>query len=157
MYLQVRPVLGCRLVGDEYVIVFEQTGRDRSLVLNPAAARAFALMDGRHSLSEIAEVIASDRQVTAESSLRDLRQLVTHLERAGIVASQAKPWATPCPLRLQSVPRPIVPPEAPGIVEEEYLAVRAGLTISGVDPGCCGGSSPTGLKAARPMRRLPTK
>ena len=101
MYPQVRKLLGCRLVENECLIIFEKSGQDHALVLNHAGARAFALMDGRHSLDEIAGVLARDRNGDGRVFQEDVRMLAGRLKRLNIVATQAKPWSEPCGFRLR--------------------------------------------------------
>jgi hypothetical protein len=132
MYPQVRRLLGCRLVENECLIIFEKSGQDHALVLNHAGARAFALMDGRHSLGEIAGVLARDRSRDARRYEEAVHGLVEQLKRLGLVATQARPWPGPCGFRLPEV-QPVAADEQPEVVAEEELEVVAGNSIG---PSC---------------------
>jgi hypothetical protein len=144
MYPQVRKLLGCRLVENECLIIFEKSGQDHALVLNHAGARAFALMDGRHSLDEIARVLARDRNGDARLLQEAVRVLAGRLERLSIVAIQARPWSEPCGFRLPVV-QPVSEDEQPQVMAEEQLEVVAGT------PSPVGGCDPA---PAKPSKRL---
>jgi hypothetical protein len=147
MYPQVRKLLGCRLVENECLIVFEKSGQDHALVLNHAAARAFTLMDGGHSLDEIARVLAQDRNGNPHLFQEAVRGLAGRLKRLGIVATQGRPWSEPCGFRLPEV-QPVVEDEQPQVVAEEQLEVVAG------SPSPVGGC---GTAPASPNRQRPTR
>jgi hypothetical protein len=144
MYPQVRKMLGCRLVEDECLIIFEKSGQDRALVLNHAGARAFALMDGRHSLDEIARVLARDRGGDEHLYEEAVRGLASRLRRLSIVVTQAKPWSEPCGFRLPEV-QPVAEGDQPRVIAEEELEVVAGTSVG---PAC---------PASLPVPRRPSK
>jgi hypothetical protein len=123
MFPQVRKVLGCRLIGEEYVIVFSKRGADHALVLNPAGSRAFYLMDGRHRLEQIAKAVAEGMSVPSSEMLPVVRKMVKRLERLGIVATRRTAWKTPCPVFLQRGPRAAFGPALPAVVQMERLEV----------------------------------
>jgi hypothetical protein len=125
MFPQVQKVLGCRLVGDEYVIVFAKNGQDYALVLNPSGSHAFSLMDGRHSLEQIAETLVDGSCVQVAEVLPVLKKMVKRLERLGILTTRSTAWKTPCPVFLDTVrlTRGALP--IPNVAEVQRLAVAA--------------------------------
>ncbi len=53
--------------------------------LNETAARIWELLDGRHTLAEIRDVLVSEFEVRPETAAADLQALLEQLEEAGAV------------------------------------------------------------------------
>lgn len=136
MYPQVRSVLACRLVEQEYIVVVEKDGGDHALVLNHAASRAFSLMDGTRSLDDIAEVLASDCGAEPAEMRRGLDAVAAELAALGVIVRSERRWATPAPVRLQGCP-PLAARAEPAILESQPLQVVAGTCASLPDGTSC--------------------
>lgn len=142
MYPQVQKVLGCRLMRNEYVIIHREGKEDVAIVLNHAASRAFALMDGRHNLKQIAAVLAKDTGVDQAGLEEPLRALLKDLEERGVVACHVKPWKADCPVRLRAAPPLTGSEEPPAIAQAEKLRLVASASSVGGQncdllPGSC--------------------
>jgi hypothetical protein len=65
-------------------------GRAEVKVLNPVGIRIFGLLDGAHSVSEIADVIAAEYEVGEAEAREDVRAFVEQLEAHGMLAEEAR-------------------------------------------------------------------
>jgi hypothetical protein len=54
-------------------------------VLNPAGLKIFSLLDGEHTLSEIARAVCDEFEVEEEQALRDVTAFVDELARHGML------------------------------------------------------------------------
>ena len=79
------PDLSFRAIGDEGGLVV-LPGRGEVQVLNPVAIKVFSLMDGEHSLEDIARQVTEEFDVTEEDALRDIRDFLGELDRHGMLA-----------------------------------------------------------------------
>lgn len=126
MWPKIQSVLGCRLVGREYVVITRLGENDVCIVLNPAGSRAFALMDGRRDLREIAQILAEDTQRDPPSFEGPLAHLVNALEQLSVLKISSTPWKTPFDGYLRQAP-PISSDDAPPDIEEwQELELAAG-------------------------------
>ncbi len=58
-------------------------------VLNPTALHIFALLDGKHTLEEIAQSLFEEYEVSMEDARRDVEEFVGALEQQGMLAGNA--------------------------------------------------------------------
>jgi hypothetical protein len=65
-------------------------GRAEVKVLNPVAIRIFGLLDGTHSVEEIAGLIAAEYEVAEGEAQEDVRAFVGELEAHGMLAGEDK-------------------------------------------------------------------
>jgi hypothetical protein len=63
-------------------------GRAEVKVLNPVAIKIFGLLDGEHSLDEIAQQVVEEFDVGAEQALRDVQAFVLELEKHGMLQAE---------------------------------------------------------------------
>jgi hypothetical protein len=61
-------------------------GRSEVKVLNPVGIRIYGLLDGSHSVAEIADVLVSEYEVAEDEALQDVRAFVDELETHGMLA-----------------------------------------------------------------------
>lgn len=147
-YPRVREILACRLVDDEYVLIFEEDGRDLSVVLNPAASRAFGLMSGTRSIAEICEVLTAEGVGKAEAVRAAVEKLAAELQRRGVLALSEEPWKSAGPVRLQQA-APLN--ERSGAAENMELPMVTAPEPTAVVAGTCdalwdgGGNCQTGI------------
>lgn len=78
------PDSAFRPVGDEGGLVV-LPGRAEVKVLNPVAIKVFGLLDGRHSLDEIARLVTEEFEVGEDQALQDIRAFLTELDRNGML------------------------------------------------------------------------
>lgn len=87
MNAQARPSLGkgvrLRRDGDGTMILLVPEG---ALVLNPPAAAALELVDGKRSLAELVDAIVERFEVTPECAAADLLELFERLEARGFIS-----------------------------------------------------------------------
>ena len=60
-------------------------GRSEVKVLNPVANKVFGLLDGDHSLEEIARQVADEFDVAPEQAQRDIQAFLEELEAHGML------------------------------------------------------------------------
>jgi hypothetical protein len=65
-------------------------GRAEVKVLNPVGIRIFGLLDGAHSVGEIADVIAAEYDVAEAEAREDVRAFVEQLDAHGMLAGEAR-------------------------------------------------------------------
>ena len=83
------PDSAFRPVADEGGLVV-LPGRAEVKVLNPVGIRIFGLLDGAHSVEEIAGVIAAEYDVAPAEAQEDVRAFVGELEAHGMLAGEGK-------------------------------------------------------------------
>ena len=66
-------------------------GRAEVKVLNPVGIRIFGLLDGNHSVAEIAEAVAAEYEVSNEEALDDVRSFLDVLGEHGMLAGEGAP------------------------------------------------------------------
>ena len=65
-------------------------GRAEVKVLNPVGIRIFGLLDGVHSVEEIADLIAEEYEVAEDQARDDVRAFVDELESHGMLAGEGR-------------------------------------------------------------------
>ena len=65
-------------------------GRSEVKVLNPVGIRIYGLLDGSHSVAEIAGVIVSEYEVAEADALQDVRAFVDELQTHGMLAGEGR-------------------------------------------------------------------
>lgn len=65
--------------------VMHVAGVERAFELSDVAALVWRLADGKHSIRDMGEAIASEYEVEAEDAARDAADLLSELERNGLV------------------------------------------------------------------------
>jgi hypothetical protein len=63
-------------------------GRAEVKVLNPVGIRIYGLLDGTHSVAEIAEAVADEYEVLPGDALADVRSFLDVLEEHGMLAGE---------------------------------------------------------------------
>lgn len=86
-YLALDPQVAMQTVDGLAVMVLADSGE--VLVLNPVGTRILELIDGKHSIAEIAGTIESEYEVAAETARRDLEAFLQTLREAGALAPAA--------------------------------------------------------------------
>jgi coenzyme PQQ biosynthesis protein PqqD len=83
--LKANPMLAWREIDGSIVII----SPERSMVheLNPTASFIWKRVDGKHTTDEIAEQLAAEFDVTRESALADVNELVESLAANQLVSS----------------------------------------------------------------------
>lgn len=66
-------------------------GKSEVKVLNPTAVHIYSLLDGSHSLEEIAQVLFNEYEVSLDDARRDVREFVEVLDGQGMLATGANP------------------------------------------------------------------
>jgi hypothetical protein len=77
------PQVAARVVDESAVIVLADRGEVN--VLNPVGTRIWELCDGSRSVRQIAEIIASEFDVTAERALQDTEEFLGQLLQSNAV------------------------------------------------------------------------
>lgn len=72
-----------RQVESDAILITPSTGKAR--VINEVGARIWSLMDGVHSVAEIASIIASEYSVEVETALEDTLSFLHTLSTLGII------------------------------------------------------------------------
>lgn len=80
------PESAFRPVGDEGGLVV-LPGRSEVKVLNPVAIKVFGLLDGSHSVEQIAGLVAEEFEVGEEQAVEDVRAFLAELEQHGMLES----------------------------------------------------------------------
>ncbi len=87
------PVLHAQVASQvmdgQAVVVLADTGRVN--ILNEVGTRIWELMDGKRTVRELAEVLASEFEVTREAALEDTRAFVQELVARNAVELRAEP------------------------------------------------------------------
>ena len=83
------PDSAFRPIADEGGLVV-LPGRAEVKVLNPVGIRIFGLLDGTHSMAEIAGVIAAEYEVAEADAQEDVRAFVEELNAHGMLAGEAQ-------------------------------------------------------------------
>lgn len=78
-----------RRIGDEMVVIMEQA--DSVHILNKTAAAVWELCDGERSLDYIASRICDRFEVDFETARADTREIISRLEKVGILSQSADP------------------------------------------------------------------
>ena len=78
-----------RPIGDEGGLVV-LPGKAEVKVLNPAAILIFGLLDGNHSLDQIADRVTADFDVSRETAMTDLHAFLEELAAHGMLADGEK-------------------------------------------------------------------
>ncbi len=76
-YPVLHPQVAARIIDSEAVIVLPESGEVN--VLNEVGSRIWELIDGAHSVGEIAEIIVAEYDVTAEQAERDVEEFIQEL------------------------------------------------------------------------------
>ena len=84
-YPRRHPDSAFRPVTDEGGLVV-LPGRAEVKVLNPVAIKVFGLLDGQHSVEEIAQLVTAEFEVDHEQAISDIRRFLDELERHGMLA-----------------------------------------------------------------------
>jgi CTP synthase (UTP-ammonia lyase) len=86
-YQQDPSVVSRNIAGEVILVPIRQNLGDLESIftLNDTAARAWSLMDGKHSVSEIQETIVNEYEVTPEQAGLDLLELIEQLQQIGAI------------------------------------------------------------------------
>jgi hypothetical protein len=79
------PDTAFRPVGDEGGLVV-LSEKSEVKVLNPVAIKVFGLLDGEHSLEQIASLVAEEFEVSEEQALQDVNGFLDELKSHGMLA-----------------------------------------------------------------------
>ena len=76
--------------GEAFIVLPSQ---QKYKILNEVGTRVWGLLDGEHTPEQIARIVASEYEVTAEEALVDILDFLRELEAAGMLAGhdQAEP------------------------------------------------------------------
>ncbi len=88
-YPVLHPQVATRTVDGEALIVLADSGQVN--VLNPVGTRMWELMDGRHSVQQIADAICDEFDVTEVQAKQDLAEFVQQLIEAKAIVLQDQP------------------------------------------------------------------
>ena len=78
------PESAFRPVGEDGGLVV-LPGRSEVKVLNPVAIKVFGLLDGSHSVDEIARQVSEEFDVGQEQALADIQAFLAELQRHGML------------------------------------------------------------------------
>jgi len=78
------PNTAFRSIGDEGGLVV-LPGRSEVKVLNPVAIKVFELLDGKHSIEEIAGAVTEEFSIDAIQAAADIRDFVESLRQNGML------------------------------------------------------------------------
>ena len=78
------PDSAFRAIGDEGGLVV-LAGKAEVKVLNPVGMTVFALLDGRHSVREIAAIVARDFEVDSAQAFTDVQEFLAELGGQGML------------------------------------------------------------------------
>jgi hypothetical protein len=79
------PDCAFRRIQDEGGLVV-LPGRAQVKVLNPTAITVYALLDGRHTVDEIADAVVAEYEVPREVAVADVHAFLADLEGQGMLA-----------------------------------------------------------------------
>lgn len=82
------PDTSFRQIGDEGGLVV-LPGRAEVKVLNPTAIKVFSMLDGKHTVREIAAAVATEFDVTPEQAFQDVDLFLRELAEHGMLAAEA--------------------------------------------------------------------
>ncbi len=68
-------------------------GKAEVKVLNPTGVHIFALLDGQHTIEEIARTLFDEYEVSMDNARRDVQEFVAVLETQGMLATEAEQGA----------------------------------------------------------------
>ena len=83
------PQVAGRVIDDEAVIVLSDTGQVQ--VLNEVGAHVWELIDGARSVTEIAQAIAEEFDVSLQEASADVLEFVLELEKEKIIVLADQP------------------------------------------------------------------
>ena len=78
------PSVQGRVLNNEAVVVLPEKGEVK--VLNEVGALIWSLADGRHSIHEIAEIVATEYAVTLAEAESDTLAFITELQAKGVIS-----------------------------------------------------------------------
>lgn len=81
--------VAARVVEGQAVVVLADSGEVN--VFNAVGTRVWELVDGRHSVQEIAEIVAHEFEVTPEVASRDVEEFIRELETNRVVELLTQP------------------------------------------------------------------
>ena len=75
------------IIGESILVPIRQNVGDLDSIysLNETASRAWALIDGEHTVFEISELISNEFEVDPEQAQKDLIDLIAQLEEIGAI------------------------------------------------------------------------
>jgi hypothetical protein len=79
------PYSSFRRIGDHGGLVV-LPGKAEVKVLNPVGVKIFSLLDGKHTVDEIAASIVEEFEVTPEEAVSDVRDFLGELSEHGMLA-----------------------------------------------------------------------
>lgn len=82
------PLVSFRPMGDEGGLVVLPTQQEIK-VLNAVGIKVFSMLDGTHSLGQIARAVADEFGVNLQRAERDVRAFLDDLGRSGMLAGKA--------------------------------------------------------------------
>ncbi len=88
-YPVVSAQVAARVVDDQAVLVLADSGEVQ--ILNEVGAVIWELVDGRHSVGEIADKVAADFDVTQEEAFKDVKEFLAKLANAGAIELVDRP------------------------------------------------------------------
>ncbi len=88
-YPVLHPQVATRTVDGEALIVLADSGQIN--VLNPVGTRMWELMDGMHSVQQIADAICNEFDVTQVQAKQDLEEFVQQLVEVQAIVLQDQP------------------------------------------------------------------
>ncbi len=92
-YPMLHPQVATRVVDGEALIVLADSGQVN--VLNPVGTRMWELMDGTHSIQQIALAICDEFDVQKDEAEHDLEEFVQQLIEAKAIVLQDQPAPRP--------------------------------------------------------------
>jgi len=84
-----RAQVAARVVEGQAVIILTDSGEVN--VLNDVGTRIWELVDGKHSVQEIAETIVGEFQVSREVALEDTKEFLKNLEASQVIVWRDTP------------------------------------------------------------------
>lgn len=84
---QRHPNTAFRSIGDEGGLVV-LPGKSEVKVLNPVAIKVFELLDGKHSIEEIARAVTGEFDIDQDQAATDIRDFVESLRQNGMLAGE---------------------------------------------------------------------
>ncbi len=82
--LRRHPHVASRVYDGEALVVTPQNSRKH--ILSDVGTRVWDLIDGEHTLEQIAEIVAKEYEVTLETATGDIRDFIDVLEANGMLA-----------------------------------------------------------------------
>lgn len=81
------PDTSFRQIGEDGGLVV-LPGKAEVKVLNPAGIKIFSMLDGTHTVEQIAEAVTSEFEVTPEQALEDIHAFLRELSEHGMLAPE---------------------------------------------------------------------